>query len=67
MKRKIRIAPIEYVRNEREDLEDDCWGGMNSQIVLNDEIPEDSLEGMESYSHLEIIFHFHRVDQVKVL
>ena len=64
---KIRIAPIGHVRNEREDLEDDCWGGMISQIVLNDEIPEDSLEGIESYSHLEIIFYFHRVDKRKII
>ena len=42
---EIRIAPIGYVRNGRETLEDDYWGGMVSQIMLDNEIPEDSLEG----------------------
>ncbi len=54
---EMTIEPIGYVRNEREGLEDDYWGGTTSQIALNDDIPEDSLEGIDSYSHLEIIFY----------
>ncbi len=57
---EIGIAPIGFVRNGRESLEDDYWGGIISEIVLNPEIPEDSLEGVDSYSHLEIIFYFHK-------
>jgi hypothetical protein len=38
---KIEILPIGYVRNERETLEDDYSGGIISQIVLNDDIPEE--------------------------
>jgi len=40
---KIAIPPIGFVRNERENLKDDYWGGIISQIALNPEIPEDSL------------------------
>lgn len=66
-KMKIRITPIGVVRNQRESLEDDYWGGIISQIVLEDEIPEDSLEGVDSYSHLEILFYFHKVNQSKII
>ncbi len=61
------IEPIGYVRNEREGLEDDYWGGIDSQIVVSDEVPENSLEGIDSYSHLEIIFYFHKVERSKIL
>ena len=64
---EIMIAPIGYIRNDRESLEDDYWGGMISQIVLVDEIPEDSLEGIDSYSHLEIIFYFHKVNKNEII
>ena len=64
---EIMIAPIGHVRNERESLEDDYWGGIMSRIVLVDEIPEDSLEGIDSYSHLEIIFYFHMVKSSKII
>jgi tRNA (adenine37-N6)-methyltransferase len=63
----IEIAAIGYVRNERESLEDDYWGGIVSQIILDNEIPEDSLEGVDSYSHLEILFYFHKVNQSKII
>jgi tRNA-Thr(GGU) m(6)t(6)A37 methyltransferase TsaA len=66
-KMKIRITPIGVVRNQRESLEDDYWGGITSRIVLEDEIPEDSLEGIDSYSHLEIIFYFHKVNQSQII
>jgi tRNA-Thr(GGU) m(6)t(6)A37 methyltransferase TsaA len=34
---------------------------------LDDEIPEDSLEGIESYSHLEIIFYFHKANKSEII
>ena len=64
---KIAIPPIGFVRNERENLKDDYWGGIISQIALNPEIPEDSLEGIDSYSHLEIIFYFHKVKRSDII
>ncbi len=67
MTKNIKITPIGYVRNGRKTLEDDYWGGIVSQIELADGIPEDSLEGIDSYSHLEIVFYFHKADQSKIV
>jgi len=63
----IQIEPIGYVENERKEVKDDFWGSVKSRIVILDEYPEDSLEGIEGFSHLEIIFHFDKVDKEKIL
>ncbi len=67
MTKSIKIVPIGYVRNERKALEDDYWGGIVSHIELAESIPEDSLEGIDSYSHLEIVFYFHKADRSKII
>jgi len=54
------MSPVAFVKNERENLSDDYWGGIISEIVLADEIPSESLNGIESFSHVEIIFYFHQ-------
>jgi tRNA-Thr(GGU) m(6)t(6)A37 methyltransferase TsaA len=58
----ITIEPIGYVRCDRAEVRDDFWGGMESRIVLDERFPEESFAGIEQFSHLEIIFHFHQVD-----
>ena len=58
---KFDISPIATVYNERKELSDDFWGGIVSEIKLNDDIPADALDGIEDFSHVEIIFIFDRV------
>lgn len=60
------IEPIAFVRNTRKKIEDDFWGDVISEIVISDKIPEDSLKGIEDFSHLEIIFYFHMADLSKM-
>ena len=57
----ITIKPIAYVRNSRTEVEDDNWGSIVSEIELVDELKESSLQGIEDFSHLEIIFFFDKV------
>jgi tRNA-Thr(GGU) m(6)t(6)A37 methyltransferase TsaA len=52
---------VARVRNLRRTLDDDHWGGLVSEIMLADELPAESLFGLETFSHVEIIFHFHKV------
>ena len=56
---EIIIKPIAFVRNSRENLSDDFWGNIVSEIKLADSIPTESLNGIESFSYIEIVFHFH--------
>ena len=63
----ITLSPIGYVKNLRNDMSDDHWGNVLSEITLIDSLPEDCFEGIETFSHLEIIYHFNKADESKIL
>ncbi|MBK8552505.1 MAG: tRNA (N6-threonylcarbamoyladenosine(37)-N6)-methyltransferase TrmO [Ignavibacteria bacterium] len=60
------IEPIAFVKNDRSKVEDDFWGDVISEIIISDKISEDSIKGIEEFSHLEIIFYFHLADLAKI-
>ena len=62
----VSLSPIGTVSNKRRTLADDRWGGMISTIELNDSFDVDALEGIEEFSHAEIIFFFHRVEESEI-
>lgn len=55
------LQPIAFVHNERINVEDDLWGEIESVIELTDLYTEESLQGIEQFSHIEVIFYFNRV------
>ncbi|MBA4385324.1 MAG: tRNA (N6-threonylcarbamoyladenosine(37)-N6)-methyltransferase TrmO [Anaerolinea sp.] len=57
----IEINPIAVVRNSRKLIEDDQWGEVVSTLELLPPLMEDALAGIETFSHVEVIFHFDRV------
>jgi tRNA-Thr(GGU) m(6)t(6)A37 methyltransferase TsaA len=63
----IPISPIAYVRNSRREVEDDYWGSVVSEIVMEPAFGEESIVGIESFSHAEVIFVFHGVPDDKVV
>jgi len=63
----ITLKPIGMVKNSRVEIEDDNWGGIVSEIVLDASFGEDSLQGLEDFSHAEIIFYFDKVDEQKIV
>jgi len=62
----IEIKPIAIVRNTRKILDDDHWGNIISTIELLDPLQEEAFTSIESFSHVEIIFHFDQVQTVKI-
>jgi tRNA (adenine37-N6)-methyltransferase len=62
----IRLEPVGYVRSARSDLRDDDWGAVTARIELAPDVPSESLDGLEAFSHAEVIFHFHRVPDGEV-
>ena len=56
----IVLQPVAFVKNTRKDLSDDFWGCVISEIQLDPSIPSQAFDGIESFSHLEIIFQFDR-------
>jgi len=62
----INLSPIATVKNNRQTITDDDWGRVLSVIELLDPLGEEALEGIEDFSHLEIIFFFDRVEENKI-
>ncbi len=64
---KLTIEPIGQVRGGRIVAEDDAWGGARAQIVLRDDLAAEALQGIEEFSHAEILFFFDRVAPEKIV
>src|SRR5262245_57524441 len=64
---RIEVEPIGTVRSPRAELRDDDWGGLQSRIVLDARFEPDALDGIEQFSHAEILFFFDRVDPEKIV
>jgi tRNA (adenine37-N6)-methyltransferase len=63
----FQIEPIGYVRASRAAAEDDFWGGSASTVALVDSCDPESLLGIEEFSHVEILFFFHGVDEHRIV
>lgn len=61
MNNKILILPVAHVYNSRTTLIDDHWGGIISKIILDKSFSEDCFEGIDKFSHAEIVFYFDRL------
>ncbi len=61
------MEPIAFVRGARAEAQDDNWGGAESSIVLTDAIDERALDGIETFSHVEVLFVFDRVPAAKIV
>ena len=62
----IALEPIGYVHDARAEATDDNWGSTKSRIVLSDAVDTDALDGIEAFSHAEILFLFDRVAEDKI-
>lgn len=60
----ILVKPIAFVRNEFKEAKGKIPREAISTIQLIASIPEESFEGIEEYSHLEILFYFHKATEV---
>lgn len=63
----ITVEPIGIVSNKRKAIEDDHWGDVQSHILINDSFSKESLYELETFSHLEIIFYFHKVKKESIV
>ncbi|PLS17075.1 tRNA (N6-threonylcarbamoyladenosine(37)-N6)-methyltransferase TrmO [Bacillus sp. M6-12] len=60
------VSAIGAVCNERKTPVDDYWGKVLSEIKLDQELDISCLDGIDSFSHLEIIFLFHLIEDDKI-
>ena len=62
----ITLSPIGTVKNIRQKVEDDHWGGIASVIELDSSFTEEALYQIDEFSHAEIIYYFHLVEDGKI-
>lgn len=64
---KATVEAIGFVETTRADAVDDFWGGERACITLTNRFDAESLQGLADFSHVEILFLFHKVDPEKVV
>lgn len=62
----ITVEPIGHVRSGRRALADDDWDSVPARIELCAGLPLESLDGIEDFSHAEIVYHFDRVKESSI-
>jgi tRNA-Thr(GGU) m(6)t(6)A37 methyltransferase TsaA len=63
----IELEPIGHVHAARIHAEDDFWGGETAFIELTSRFVSDALQGLDGFSHAEILFEFHQVAPAKIV
>ena len=63
---EIAVHPIGHVRSARSAAEDDDWDSVTTSIVLDaDAVEPDATLGLDTFSHVEVVYVFHLVDESK--
>ncbi|MFI9270067.1 SAM-dependent methyltransferase [Kitasatospora sp. NPDC052896] len=63
----VELRPVGRVTGGRTELVDDDWGGVPAVISLDPaQYGAEALRGLDAFSHLEVVFHFHRVPAEKI-
>jgi tRNA-Thr(GGU) m(6)t(6)A37 methyltransferase TsaA len=67
MSREFTLKPIGFVRSARSEPIDDGWDAIETRIELDaNELAPDAVLGLKTYSHIEVVYLFDRVDPAKV-
>jgi tRNA-Thr(GGU) m(6)t(6)A37 methyltransferase TsaA len=61
---QIELVPVGHVRGGRTEAVDDDWGASTASIVLDENrFSPDVVGGLDDFSHVEVVYVFHRVDE----
>jgi tRNA-Thr(GGU) m(6)t(6)A37 methyltransferase TsaA len=64
----ITLKPIGVVVGGRAEAVDDEWGAVEAVIRLDGEqFGTEAVAGLDAFSHLCVVFHFHLVDEADVV
>ena len=66
MQPEIVLQPVAQVRGGRIQPEDDSWDSEVCEIVLEDRFGPEALAGLDGFSHIEVVFHFHQVADTEI-
>lgn len=57
------VRPIGVVRGSRSEATDDYWGSERATIELDPSLGEAAVAGLATFSHLEVVYLFHKVEE----
>ena len=61
----FEVVPIGVVHNQRTDVQhSDQWGAVRSTIVVDERFGDRCLQGLEGFSHVEVLFVFDQLDEL---
>ena len=64
----ITLTPIGTVHSPIREPLDEVFGGLTARIELNPtRFTPDSLKGLDEFSHVEVFFYFHQLDESKLV
>lgn len=64
----IVVQPIGYVRGGRVEAADDGWDAETAAIELDPaRVDASATTGLEEFSHIEVVFSFHQVDESSIV
>ncbi len=63
---EITVKPIAFVKNNLLEIKGNDWKTTLSEIELAPNFSTESLLGIEGFSHLQIIFYFHKTTETVV-
>ena len=58
----MEVIAIGTVHSSRTEPTDDDWDHETTVIHLSDEFDESALWGLDTFSHIEVVYAFHRVE-----
>ena len=62
----LRFEPVATVVGGRSEPVDDDWEGVEAIIRLDERFEPEALDGLEAFSHVEVVYVFDRVDPADV-
>lgn len=62
----VTLEPIGYVSSSRKEAIDDDWDAVTASITLDARFTPEALQGLEMFSHVEVVFVFHQVDEADI-
>jgi tRNA-Thr(GGU) m(6)t(6)A37 methyltransferase TsaA len=57
----LEVTPIAHVVGGRTEASDDHWDSVTATIRLVEGFADEALLGLDAFSHLEVVYHFHLV------
>ncbi len=63
----VTLRPVAFVRGGRQEPTDDRWASETCRIELVAPFDHRALEGLDGFSHIDVVFVFHLVEQAGVV